>query len=88
MELYDAIYISIEFHYTWIHSSPVQSRHFELVTGDTALVFLRNVPKHKNKTVTEIYLAVGFNSKSAFYTFFKKFENTTPSKFKEMNQLK
>jgi len=40
-------------------------------------------PEHKNTTITDIYLAVGFNSKSVFYTFFKKFENVTPSQFRQ-----
>jgi AraC-like DNA-binding protein len=35
-------------------------------------------------TITDIYLAVGFNSKSVFYTFFKKFEGVTPTKFREI----
>ena len=39
-------------------------------------------PENKNTTITDIYLAVGFNSKSVFYTFFKKFENVTPSQFR------
>jgi AraC-like DNA-binding protein len=40
-------------------------------------------PEHKNTNITDIYLAVGFNSKSVFYTFFKKSEGVTPSKFRE-----
>lgn len=40
-------------------------------------------PEHKNTTITDIYLAVGFNSKSVFYTFFKKFESVTPSQFRQ-----
>lgn len=40
-------------------------------------------PEHKETTITDIYLAVGFNSKSVFYTFFKKFENVTPSQFRQ-----
>lgn len=40
-------------------------------------------PEHKNTTITDIYLAVGFNSKSVFYTFFKKLENVTPSQFRQ-----
>ena len=35
-------------------------------------------------TITDIYLAVGFNSKSVFYTFFKKFEGVTPTKYREI----
>ena len=38
---------------------------------------------HKNTTITDIYLAVGFNSKSVFYTFFKKSESITPTQFRQ-----
>lgn len=44
-------------------------------------------PEHKNTTITDIYLAVGFNSKSVFYTFFKKFEGVTPSKFRQESAI-
>lgn len=37
---------------------------------------------YENTTITDIYLAVGFNSKSVFYTFFKKFAGMTPSQFR------
>jgi len=40
-------------------------------------------PEHINTTITNIYLSVGFNSKSVFYTFFKKFENVTPSQYRQ-----
>lgn len=43
--------------------------------------------KFKKTTITDIYLAVGFNSKSVFYTFFKKFEGVTPSKFRDSGSL-
>jgi AraC-like DNA-binding protein len=45
-------------------------------------------PAHKNTTITDIYLAVGFNSKSVFYTFFKKFESVTPSQFRQSASVK
>jgi len=40
-------------------------------------------PKYKDKTITQIYLEVGFNSKSVFNTFFKKIVGQTPSEFRQ-----
>lgn len=40
-------------------------------------------PKHSDTTITDIYLAVGFNSKSVFNTFFKKLVGTTPSQYRK-----
>ena len=34
-------------------------------------------------TITDIYLQVGFNSKSVFYTFFKKLEGITPTQCRQ-----
>jgi len=42
-------------------------------------------PTKRDTTITDIYLAVGFNSKSVFYTFFKKFAGVTPTKFRQLN---
>ena len=42
-------------------------------------------PTQKDTTITDIYFAVGFNSKSVFYTFFKKLEGVTPAKFRQVN---
>jgi len=38
---------------------------------------------YKNSTITDIYLKVGFNSKSVFYTFFNKLEGTTPTQYRQ-----
>ena len=38
--------------------------------------------EHLNKSITTIYLDVGFNSKSVFNTFFKKSVGMTPSQFR------
>lgn len=47
-----------------------------------ALELLEDTSKDK-KTVQEIYFAVGFNSKSSFYTAFKKKTNLTPTQYRK-----
>ncbi|MDG1693419.1 MAG: helix-turn-helix domain-containing protein [Porticoccaceae bacterium] len=42
-------------------------------------------PAKRDTTITDIYLAVGFNSKSVFYTFFRKIEGMTPTKYRQLN---
>ena len=37
----------------------------------------------KQLTVSEIMYDVGFNSKSSFFTYFKKTENQTPTQFRK-----
>lgn len=41
--------------------------------------------EYKTTTITDIYLKVGFNSKSVFYTFFKKLEGMTPSQCRQIS---
>lgn len=42
-------------------------------------------PEQKSKTITHIYLDVGFNSKSVFNTFFKKHVGKTPSEYRQQH---
>ncbi len=51
---------------------------------EDAKVFLKS-PDFKNFTITAIGFEVGFNSKTAFYSAFKKFADTTPAQFQKLN---
>lgn len=44
-------------------------------------------PAYKDKTITDIYYEVGFNSKSVFNTFFKRMVNQTPSQYRQQHAL-
>lgn len=44
-------------------------------------------PHSRKKTITQIYLEVGFNSKSVFNTFFKKSVGLTPSQYRSKANL-
>ncbi|WP_250463749.1 AraC family transcriptional regulator [Microbulbifer litoralis] len=41
----------------------------------------------RDKTITDIYLEIGFNSKSVFNTFFKKIVGMTPSQYRQSDTV-
>jgi len=43
-------------------------------------------PEYKNYTITAIGFEVGFNSKTSFYSSFKKFTDTTPAQFQKLHK--
>ncbi len=49
---------------------------------EMAQEILKN-PKHKKRTILEILYEVGFNSKSSFYTAFKKVTHQTPTEYRK-----
>ncbi len=53
---------------------------------EEAKVFLKS-PYFNNYTITAIGFEVGFNSKTSFYSAFKKFTNTTPAQFQKLNSI-
>jgi AraC-like DNA-binding protein len=62
-----------------------QINFYEFVNGyriEAAQRCLQN-SAYKDKTITDIYLEVGFNSKSVFNTFFKKLVGKTPSEYRQ-----
>lgn len=70
--------------------SMIINRHFnvnfyEFVNGYRIEEAQRRLldPANKEKTITDIYLEVGFNSKSVFNTFFKKLVGKTPSEYRQ-----
>lgn len=74
--------------------SMVINRHFEVNFYEfinryrisDACHLLRS-EKHRHKTITDIYLDVGFNSKSVFNTFFKKVVGMTPSQYRRVDKV-
>jgi AraC-like DNA-binding protein len=40
-------------------------------------------PEYRHRTIMEVYIDAGFNSKSVFNEFFKNIENMTPSEYKK-----
>jgi len=46
---------------------------------------LLKAPEYRDRTIMEVYLDAGFNSKSVFNTFFKEAEKMTPSQYKKLN---
>ena len=58
---------------------------FDFVNGyriEAAMAMLVN-PKYNHYTIVAIAFEAGFNSKSAFYSAFKKITNLTPSQFRK-----
>ena len=49
--------------------------------------FLLRAPQHKHKTVLNIVLDAGFNSKATFNTFFKKIVGITPSQYRKQQSV-
>ncbi len=61
-----------------------ESNFYEFINGyriEEAKLLLKDT-NNNVKTITDIYLEVGFNSKSVFNTFFKKIVGTTPSEYR------
>lgn len=82
-DLSDATGISTH-HLSQIINESFELNFYEFINGyriKDAVKILKN-PKYKNYTYEAIAFEVGFNSRSTFYTAFKKINNTTPSKFK------
>lgn len=74
--------------------SMIINRHFnlnfyEFINGYRIEEVQRRLvdPANKDKTITDIYLEVGFNSKSVFNTFFKKLVGKTPSEYRQNPQV-
>ena len=44
--------------------------------------------EHKDRSITDIFMSVGFNSKSVFNTFFKKVVGATPSEYRKSQLAK
>jgi len=44
-------------------------------------------PEYRYRTIMEVYLDAGFNSKSVFNEFFKNAEKMTPSQYKKLNEI-
>ncbi|WP_299121441.1 AraC family transcriptional regulator [uncultured Tenacibaculum sp.] len=80
-ELSEAINIPSH-HLSQVINESFQQNFYEFINSyriEEAMKILKD-PKYKNYTYESIAFEVGFNSRSAFYTAFKKIHNTTPSK--------
>lgn len=64
-----------------------QKNFYEFVNGyrvEEAKKMLKS-PEYRYRTIMEVYLDAGFNSKSVFNEFFKSAEKMTPSEYKKLN---
>ena len=72
-----------------IIKSRYQKNFYEFVNGyrvEEAKRMLKS-PEYRYRTIMEVYLDAGFNSKSVFNEFFKHAEKMTPSEYKKLNAI-
>ena len=58
-------------------------KKFQYCSEEKKAAFINDMSAEFQKTISDIFLAVGFNSKSVFNTFFKKNVGITPSEFRK-----
>ncbi|PCK09318.1 MAG: AraC family transcriptional regulator [Alteromonadaceae bacterium] len=73
---------------SYILKSHYKANFYEFVNGhriEKVKALLRS-PEYSEKTITEIYYQVGFNSKSVFNTFFRRMVGMTPTQYRESEE--
>ena len=71
-------------HLSQVINEQLTSNFFDFVNGYRVEDAKRLLLTHLNRTVLEIALDAGFNSKSAFYKSFRQHTKMTPSQFRKM----